>query len=544
MPFRGDASGHDFLFHLASWMDVAGQWREGVLYPRWAEWANWGFGEPRFIFYPPASWISGAALGSLLPWRMVPATLIWLTLVAAGMAMWRLARAWLTGPQSAVAAVLYAINPYHLVIVYYRSDFAELMAAALFPILLWAALRAARDGWQRVPVLAIVFAAIWLTNAPAGVIATYSLVLIAAVECILRRSIRVAFPLALGIIFGFGLAAFYLLPAAWEQRWVQIGLIVSGELHPAQNFLFTHANDPDFVAFNWKVSSVALGVMIVTAIAVAVVPRKRREFREVWWVLAVLAVASALLMLPVTAILWRSLPNLRFVQFPWRWLDALDLAFAFFLAAALPFSRKRGASWLAFAVLIAGIGASGVAMARDAWWDTQGAPVLTGEIRSMRGYEGTDEYMPNGCDRSELPGNPDSTTRAEDASETPAAPIEELNSDSGAVVPLTDASVHIERWSAERKRFTARAGAPVTLALRLLAYPAWSARVDGREVHIDAQPQTDQLLLALRAGTHRVEIDFRETWDRAVGDVISAIALLALAVWQAALRRRRTARPT
>lgn len=543
MPFRGDASGHDFLFHLASWIDVAGQWREGVLYPRWAEWANWGFGEPRFVFYPPASWTAGAALGSVLPWKMVPTTLIWLTLIAAGMAMWKLARERLSGPQAAAAAVLYAVNPYHLVIVYYRSDFAELMAAALLPLLLWAALRVirdGRDGWRGVPILGVIFAAIWLVNAPVGVIATYSLALIVAAGCVLRASLRPALAGATGMAAGFGLAAFYILPAAWEQRWVQINLILVDEVRPAQNFLFTHANDPEFVIFNWKVSAVALGLILVTAIAAVFAAKKRRDLRELWWVLLLLAAASALLMFPLTAFLWRNLPKLEFVQFPWRWLDVLDLAFALFVATALSRFRTLLASWLVFAIILGGIGASGVAMAGDAWWDTQGAPVLTTAIGSAQGYEGTDEYMPIGCDRSELPGNPDETTRAADASATPAAPVEQFDPGSGTIVPVKNAQIHIHQWSAERKIFNAESAAPITLALRLLDYPAWGVRVDGKQAHIDPPPVTAQMLLPLPAGTHRVEIDFHRTRDRTAGGAISAATLVALLAFGGTLRRRRT----
>ena len=166
------------------------QWREGILYPRWAEWANWGFGEPRFIFYPPASWMTGAAMGLVLPWRIVPGAFIWLALIAAGMAMWKLAREWLDGPQALVAAVLYAVNPYQLILVYYRSDFAELLAEALFPLLLWGAVRISRGEWRQVPWLAAIFAGIWISNAPAAVMATYSLALAIAVGCIVRRSFR------------------------------------------------------------------------------------------------------------------------------------------------------------------------------------------------------------------------------------------------------------------------------------------------------------------------------------------------------------------
>ena len=262
MFFLGNASGHDFQFHLASWLDVAGQWRESIFFPRWAEWANWGYGEPRFVFYPPGSWLLGAALGSLLPWRMAPGAFIWLALLLAGYSMWRFAREWLSSREAAAAAVLYAVNPYHLIIVYYRSDFAELLASALLPLALYGMVRLLSEGWCGLHFLAVPFALIWLANAPAAVLATYSLMLLFFVASILRRSLR---PLLLGGVSmsaGFGLAAFYIFPAAYEQRWVQIRQVLADLLSPDQNFLFTHAIDPEFLFFNWKVSGVAMGVML------------------------------------------------------------------------------------------------------------------------------------------------------------------------------------------------------------------------------------------------------------------------------------------
>jgi uncharacterized membrane protein len=183
MLFLGNVSGHDFRFHVESWMDVAGQWHEGIVFPRWAEWANWGFGEPRFIFYPPLSWLIGATIGSVLPWNMAPGTFVWLTLVLAGMSMCRFAREWIPHPYANLAGVLYAINPYHLVIVYFRSAFGELLAAALLPLLIWAALRVIEGEGRRVPILSLVFAGIWLSNAPGAVIATYSLAVILVTGC-------------------------------------------------------------------------------------------------------------------------------------------------------------------------------------------------------------------------------------------------------------------------------------------------------------------------------------------------------------------------
>jgi len=539
MLFLGNASGHDFDFHVASWMDVAGQWREGIAYPRWAEWANWGFGEPRFIFYPPASWVAGAALGSAMPWRMVPGTFIWLSLVLAGMSMWVFAREWLPPPQAVVAALLYSVNPYNLVIVYYRSDFAELLAGALFPLLIWAVLRTIEGEGRSALSLAVVFAAIWVTNAPAAVVATYSLVLAIAAACVVKKNLR---PLLLGmgaVAGGFALAAFYIVPAAWERRWIQIAQAVAGEVHPSRNFLFTRMNDPDFVLFNAKVSWIAVAVITIIGIDAIFVARRRREFRTLWWILISVAVASVFLMLRPSLWLWKTLPELQFIQFPWRWLEVLGVVFAFFSAAAIFRMRSRHLSWVTASLVFVAISATAAMIVRDAYWDDQDVPAIAAAINSHRGYEGTEEYAPIGLTRIELPGNPDDTERPAGISPDPAPRFEKIGSAPDILRPAAGIRLHVERWSAEGKAFTEESATPVTLALRLVDYPSWEVQVDVSRARIIALPSTHQILVPLAAGHHRVEIHFRRTWDRSVGDAISGLAVVTLVGFSWVFRRRR-----
>jgi hypothetical protein len=544
MLFLDNASGHDLDFHVDSWMDVTGQWREGIIYPRWAEWANWGFGEPRFIFYPPISWIGGAALGSVMPWRMVPGAFIWVALVLAGMSMWVLTREWLPPAQAVVAALLYAVNPYNLVIVYYRSDFAELLGCAAFPLLIWGVLRAIAGEWGRVPSLAAIFAAIWLTNAPAAVIATYSLALIILVGCVARKSLR---PLLLGasaMAGGFALAAFYILPAAWERRWVQIAQAASGEVHPSRNFLFTRINDPDFVLFNSKVSWIAVGVIAVTGIAAIFAARKRREFGALWWILISASVASVFLMLPASLWLWNALPELRFIQFPWRWLEMVALSFAFVLAVAIFSLRSRQLAWALTAMSLIAIAATAVTIVRDAYWDDQDVPSIAAAIASRRGYEGTDEYAPIGLTRLDLPGDPDDTERPAGVLPNPAPRFEKFDHASNALEPAAGIRLHVEQWTAERKVFTAESATPVTLALRIADYPSWECQVDASGVRVAARPATSQILVPLAAGNHRVEVRFRRTWDRSAGDAISGLAVVTLLGFFWVFRRRRESTAT
>ena len=520
--FLGNASGHDFEFHLASWMDVAGQWRAGVFYPRWAALANWGFGEPRFIFYPPASWMLGAALSFVLPWSMVPGAFIWLALTIAGVSMFALAKEWLPPRDAMAAGVLFAINPYHLVIVYWRSDFAELLASALIPLAVLFAMRTASEPRRAFVPLALVTAAVWLSNAPAAVVASYVIALILVIVAAHERSIR---PLIYGggaLALGLALAAFYIVPAALEQPWVNIAETLSQGLKFPENFLFTRTADADHTRFNFIVSWIAVEVIVATFLAMIVAGRWRCGNARLWRVLVALVAVSTILMLPATSPLWAHLPELRYVQFPWRCLLVLDVPFALCLAAAMGRLRstRRHAAW---AVALAGLAVTGFLLTRSNWWDAGGVTDFYEEHFSTgAGYFGVDEYGPRGSDHYDLDQN---------------APLVGLQRGEDTVAG-TGTRPQVREWGPTRKEFAVNSPEPVTAALRLLNYPAWRVEVNGKPVLALSNQQTGQMLVTLPAGSSRVRIAFVATPDRVWGNVISAVAVLVLLAALLTSRRR------
>ena len=519
----GNASGHDFGFHAASWLDAAGQWKEGIFFPRWTEWANYGFGEPRFIFYPPLSWMLGATLGFVLPWNAVPGIFIVMAQTVAGLCSFALARRFLPVSAALFGAACYAANPYALLIVYMRSDFAELLACALMPLVALTALQLCglRENRRRslpraMGFFAVAFAGVWLSNAPAGVIASYSVAIIFAWVAVEEKSLRPLWRGAGGLALGFGLTSFYLLPAAYEQRWVNIAQALSSGLQPSDNFLYTMVNDPEHNVFNWIASSVAILLVVMTGIVGIAAHRKTAqaaegsETRKLWRVLLLLSAAATILMIRPSAVFWEHLPKLRFVQFPWRWMAVLAVPYAYFLAAVV---ARRRVLWIWGAAVIVVIGGTAAFLVRSAWWDSEDIPVLQEAIANDQGFEGTDEYDPAGDDHYNLT---EKTPRVQ------ILPVE----DAEASAPK--AEVRIARWSAEEKDLRVTSSQPLRVGLRLLNYPAWRVEVNGKAVTPQHAETNGQMILPLSPGPQRITAKFVRTRDRKLGIALSLVAMLTL----------------
>ena len=242
--------------------------------------------------------------------------------------MFFLARQYLTRNDAIFAATLYAANPYYIVVVYWRSALAELLAGCLLPLLLLVILRNRLDGRRLGLPLGVLVAAAWLTNAPSAVMVNYSLALLIVVVAVTFRQPKLLLYGALAVILGAALAGFYLIPAAYEERWVNIAEVLAPGLRPQENFLFTFIKDADHNRFNLVVSIVGAAEIILFAVAAFVSRRSQNELRAASRTLTIWGAASTVLMLPITLVFWQYLPKLRFVQLPWRWLLCLNVGFA------------------------------------------------------------------------------------------------------------------------------------------------------------------------------------------------------------------------
>lgn len=545
----GASCGHDFDFHLVSWLDAHQSWREGIFYPHWSPSANYGAGEPRFVFYPPLSWMLGAALGFVLPWKFVSIAMTYLFLAGAGLATRALARLTLAEGPATLAACAALFSGYALFTAYERSDFGELAGGFWIPLLLLFVLRDRlpnTPGWRRAldgstAPLAIALAGAWLSNAPLGVMASYLLAAFALAVAVLRRSGAPLIRATAAAVLGLGLVAFYIAPAQFEQRWVDIRQAVDDPGYQVENsWIFARHTDPSLELHDLELLKVsAIGAtMLAIAISCIFVCWGRHQFRgksRGWIPLALIPFAILFLQFPISDPLWKAVPELRFLQFPWRWLVVAEAPMAVFFASAVWMTRR---GWriavlaVCSAVFLTGVGAAAFSFFQDCDEEDAVAGMLN-VYHAGTGFEGSDEYAPIGADDSlaamDLPvaclsSAPDTALgrNAEGAGL-------QWSQDQSSCLQTFPAAPNPGKASAEHLRIDANTREDGFLIVRLRRYPAWRIEVNGQSVQ-DLPDRADGLIVVpVAQGRNAITVDWTTTRDGWLGRWISLLALALLA---------------
>ncbi len=549
-------AGQDLPFHLSSWLDLRDAWITGRLAPGWSAAANLGLGDPHLTLYPPISLYLGGLLALLLPLRLVPAAFVYLCALVSGLTMHRAGGYFLHEEDRLPAAAVYMLSPYLVATALVRFAAAELLVLAWLPLFLlcfhqtlWPPGPEAEPASSRLRpgiLLAVLLALTWLTDIPAAIVLFYALLASGLVCAWLQRSPAPILRLALANALAAALAAFYLAPAFAERHWISAAALIAAE--PGQLLLFippsglpTAVRHSPLLFACWLFLCVE-ALLLVPALNRLRTPlqigRRARSPRVSFLrsgpsttalspaaartaTLATLALAAVLFQLPLAYPLWRYLPELPFVQFPFRFLAVLGAALPLLLFAPQPEAshraRRTAGSCLALGslsliALLGYLSMTGLSHRR--------IPPLA--AFAARGTTAP-EYLPAGT-------SPPTPPLSLDA----AQPIASIPGDTPACA--AKATQH----SPNLRAFRTHASAPCRIRIALFDYPYWRAFDESLHPLHTARDPNGLLLVDIPAGDHLVAVSFHPA-----SRVRTASALLSIlaATFAAVILLARPPRP-
>ena len=529
----GFPAGHDLTAHLTyTYLFDRALW-SGQFPVRWTQGVRIGDTQPLFSFYQPGFYYVVQVVHLVVPSLATSMKLAVLALWAGGTAFmfrlrWHRRRGWMA---PALGAVVFATSPYLLLDVNVRAAYPELAAIVCAVGVLWAIARLGRaPGPGPAALLAVLLAGALVSHLPAALIFCPVFVARTVVDVAASRDRRRALAwCTFAVLVAAGLSAFYVLPALAERHLVQMSALTRDYfdyrnhfVEPSQWFSFTWGYGPSLRGSADRMSfqvGIVQWLIIAAAIGCGVVAARRRRLtsadRDLLFWLTVIALAL-FMMTGASAPVWRALPPLAYLQFPWRFLMLVAVACGCLTTNLLARLRPRPTqAFVATGATLLAIVASQqqrtpshyvpqaeTDIDHPAWSETDAA-------RKLAFIE--PGYYPAG------------TGDLDAAHPPPILSTRWTTSDTGARVTqraFADHRLALDLHSA--------AGTDLTLASR--TSPAWRVTIDGRETITSFDPPHGFLRVRVPSGWHVVDAQLQETTLERAADASTALGTFLLGV--------------
>jgi len=331
----------------------------------------------------------------------------------------------------------------------------------------------------------------------------------------LRRFFALVGASAMGIC----LSAFY-----WVNLIRELPLLKGASIQPGYRFdyranfaLSTASQDLDA----WYVNLVFLATIALIIPAALLLMRlfKSRAHNRSVPAILIAGLFTLSMATPLSAPLWRVIPKLSSMEFPWRWLSVSSILLSGVAGVSLPLlwqqvqhsnetdrARARQRFMLAIGAVVIAIVFSSAYPIRNALFLNRDS--FTAVQQNVRTSTGLEEWLP-------------SWTTVESANR--------LARGGAPQVSVSGRSVSIQTWGPERRQFTIGDGDKAVAELHTFFYPYWELRTsDGRV--LSTKPDADGVLLAeVPNGPQAIEMKFVRPRHQMLGNLLSLVGIAALA---------------
>lgn len=505
----GFAVTHDGQDHIARIANFYQNLSEGILVPRWAENLNWGYGHPILEFlYPFPSYV--ASFFRFLGFSFTDSTklLFALAMVASGITMYAFAKKLWGNTAGVVSGVLYMYAPYRFVDLYVRGDIGEHVAFVFVPLVFLGIYML----YEKQNLSRLVFASISL----ALLILSHNAIALMMMPLILSYAL---FVLWLGkwkkktllwisgiIVFGFLLSSFFWVPSLLEGQYTLRNIVTKGEYANR----FVDFSQLLYGKWSYGMFSVQLGIIHWIFLAVGVLWLvkfwKKERTKKILVAGLILYTAIAIfLMLPYSQFIWHAVMLLQNFQFPWRFL-AVPVVTTSLLGGFL-ISRLSGLTKNVALVLVC------IALL-----------LLSKDYMHGKSYAEKPESF--------FTGMYEGTTDTGESAPVWSVRYMLKRFDSPMEVITGNAQVIQENRLVTSHSYIISSQGESRILENTLYFPGWRITVDGKQADIQFQDPAYRGLMTFTVpdGTHSVNVLYQESKLRILGDMLSLIGIIGIAV--------------
>lgn len=523
---------HDGQDHVARIANFYKNLEEGNLIPRWAGNLNWGYGHPILMFlYPLPSYV--ASFFHFLGFSLVDSTklVFGLAFVASGLAMYLWVSEFLGRWPAFAAALLYMFAPYRFVDLYVRGAIGEHLAFVFLPLVCYFLLKALKTNFYShyrytniSALIGVMKKSYWYivvgTLSIAGLILSHNaislmflpIIFLYAIYLLWQAKSRRLLVMSYGllVILGFGLSAFFWIPAFFEGKYTLRDIVTTGEYASRfvnfQSLIFGPWNYGGSGQFTTQVGIVQWLIVLASLVAVDFLRKKKNSLWIFGAVTIVIFWLTVFLMTSSSSFIWETVTTLQKFQFPWRFLSVSVFAIAV-LGGLVVFAVPKKSQLVVCFLLILGL------------------LLFNKEFWHAKGYlEKPESFYIGVYDSTTDTGESSPVWSVRFMERRPKAAIEVIDRQALVTQDVRTSTFHA---------YTVIAKEQTRLVENTLYFPGWEVLVDGQRIGIEFQDPANRGLMTffVEKGNHFIIIKFGETKLRLLANLISAISFVIIIIY-------------
>jgi len=409
-----------------------------------------------------------------------------------------------------VSSICYVYFPYRMVDLYVRGSVGESMSFVLFPLLFYLAIKLIEK-----PSLLLVF---WIAVSTGILVITHNIMTVLFVPLywvfILiqsalknRKAIKSFF---ISIILGFGLSAFFWIPAIFEKNNILLSQIPIADRNlyfvKLEQFIFPRwgygvPTDPN--GFSYQLGLVHLAIFIIAVLSLLFLLIKNNKHLtdhsvKIACTLTIIAVFYIFLLFKPSEFLWKNIPLLSEINYPWIVLGILG-----FLISLLAGFLSRQISGK-YAMVLLGVIAVFLVLPYakpQYYFDKEDNYYLTNDATTTS----SNELMPLWVKKIPL--------------QRPVSKVEIISG---------EGNVGEVSYNSKQINFSINALTEADLKINTIYYPGWKISVDKVNTEISYSNEQGVMEILIPSGNHIVSGRFEETPLRLISDIISLSSFFML----------------